>query len=351
MRCETENVVKMELLLSDVVSLVCIVISAVIFSRTEQQKAELKAIRSELNVTSQCNQEVLIFNRVPKVGSQTMNHLIADLRARNNFTGFTSMDGMPESMLGGETVFLPQKEMRKMAVDTLATTEVNKRPFAFLKHQNFFNFSEFGYQSPIYINFVRHPVERMISWYYYIRAPWYLFEETTNSDNTTRVDKKDNLLKLREYKTNFEDCFRRKQKGCHVEENFSVHNNPWMPDMASQMTFFCGHGPQCDAFNSKRMLDIAKSNVEKHFAVVGVLEDWDMSLEVLEAYVPRFFAEAREAYATNEEIRHVNKNIYKPKTEKAVKRELAAKMGRELEFYYFCRQRLKRQYWALKDGL
>ncbi len=26
---------------------------------------------------------------------------------------------------------------------------------------------------PIYINFVREPVQRIISWYYYIRAPWY----------------------------------------------------------------------------------------------------------------------------------------------------------------------------------
>ena len=47
------------------------------------------------------------------------------------------------------------------------------RPMAFLKHQNFFDFSEFGHRSPLYINFVRHPVERIISWYYYVRAPWY----------------------------------------------------------------------------------------------------------------------------------------------------------------------------------
>ena len=40
----------------------------------------------------------------------------------------------------------------------------------------------------------------------------------------------------------------------------------------------------------------AKRNVEQHYSVVGVLEDMDITLQVLEGYIPRFFRNARQTY-------------------------------------------------------
>ena len=37
-------------------------------------------------------------------------------------------------------------------------------------------FPRFNIAEPIYFNMVRDPVERVISWYYYVRAPWYFVE-------------------------------------------------------------------------------------------------------------------------------------------------------------------------------
>ena len=33
-----------------------------------------------------------------------------------------------------------------------------------------------GHPIPIYVNMIRDPIERVISWFYYIRAPWYIIE-------------------------------------------------------------------------------------------------------------------------------------------------------------------------------
>ena len=46
---------------------------------------------------------------------------------------------------------------------------------SFINLAPFFH-SRFDMDTPIYVNLVRDPVERVISWYYYVRAPWYFVE-------------------------------------------------------------------------------------------------------------------------------------------------------------------------------
>jgi len=49
-------------------------------------------------------------------------------------------------------------------------------------------------------------------------------------------------------------------------------------------------------FNTVGALERAKLAVEKHYAVVGVLEDMNTTLTVLENYIPRFFRGATDVY-------------------------------------------------------
>lgn len=62
------------------------------------------------------------------------------------------------------------KTILKLNKDLLALLHLQLTKFCVFTH------SRYGYPSPIYVNVVRDPVERVISWYYYVRAPWYYVE-------------------------------------------------------------------------------------------------------------------------------------------------------------------------------
>ena len=51
---------------------------------------------------------------------------------------------------------------------------------------------------------------------------------------------------------------------------------------------------KCDNFESEEALKIAKTNVEKYYAVVGILERWQESLQLLEvhpcSYIQKVFS-------------------------------------------------------------
>ena len=110
-----------------------------------------------------------------------------------------------------------------------------------------------------------------------------------------------------------------------------------------QISFFCGMDPLCDEFGSQQALEMAKSNVERYYAVVGVLEKWDDTLRVLENYVPRFFTNARKVYKEMMHNKPQNKNKWKIKAAKEIKDMIRGNFTTEIEFYNFCKQRLYRQ--------
>ena len=48
-------------------------------------------------------------------------------------------------------------------------------------------------------------------------------------------------------------------------------------------------------------------------------------------------------------MRHMNQNIFKPKTDPSLKLAIAANLTREMDFYYYCRQRLRKQFLLIQD--
>lgn len=49
-------------------------------------------------------------------------------------------------------------------------------------------------------------------------------------------------------------------------------------------------------FNSEIAMERAKKSVEENYPVVGVLEDLDKTLTVLDHYIPRFFKGVKDVY-------------------------------------------------------
>ncbi|KAK1125291.1 hypothetical protein K0M31_005664 [Melipona bicolor] len=197
----------------------------------------------------------------------------------------------------------------------------------------------FNLPQPIYINIVRDPVERVISWYYYVRAPWYYVERKQIFPDLPLPDP--NWLKK-----DFESCVLKADRECRYLEG-EIHEG--IGDHRRQTLFFCGHSEKCTPFNTVGALERAKMAVEKHYAVVGVLEDVNTTLTVLENYIPRFFRGATDVYYDEvNAFTRINRNFFKPPVSEEVKDMVRGNFTREIEFYQFCKQRLYKQLRALK---
>ena len=104
----------------------------------------------------------------------------------------------------------------------------------------------------------------------------------------------------------------------------------------------------CERLNDPQALKIAKTNVLRHFPVVGVLEMFNSTLKVLESKLPEYFSGVTEIAGRSFLEAYEEENMYNTnQKEVAISDEvfqmLQMKINNEIEFYEFCVQRLKRQ--------
>jgi len=284
----------------------------------------------DLNNTAKAKKEILFFNRVPKVGSQTTMELLKSLSHKNQFTYHKDRTQKVE------TIKLTYNEEKWLA----NLVNYFEPPSVYVKHVCFVNFTQFDMDQPIMVNLVRDPVERVISWYYYVRAPWYFVERKRAFPDLPLPNP--NWLRK-----DYETCVKRGDKECTYVDGDE------RDDFGQQTEFFCGQEDDCTGFNTEIAMKRAMKHVEENYAVVGILEEMNKTLTVLEHYVPRFFKGALNTYW--EEIHmysKINRNIYKPPVSEATKEIVRKNFTREIEFFEFCKQRLHKQYMALNlNGL
>ncbi|XP_059091459.1 heparan sulfate 2-O-sulfotransferase pipe-like [Tigriopus californicus] len=257
-------------------------------------------------------QDLLYYNRVPKTGSENLGYLLEELAKRNNFT--QSRCYKPSDRK------LTKENQRAHVLD------INKapRPFSYHKHVYFINFETFGQKNPIWISMVRNPVEKLISRYYYNRN-----EKTYN-----KLMQKNSInvagLTESEWESNTADqCIEKLLPECH----FRIGT----PRPENTIPYFCGQEDECLLVGSKWAFNQAKHNLETWYTVVGVLEHFNLTLTVFEAFIPQFFRNVSALYPSLGEP-HVNKNSHHTITE-ANRRTLMTNLTLEMDFYEFVVQR------------
>jgi dermatan/chondrotin sulfate uronyl 2-O-sulfotransferase UST len=133
-----------------------------------------------------------------------------------------------------------------------------------------------------------HPWYQVISWFYYWRAGWNIVERIQAFPREPLPDPK----RLR---MDFDTCVAQGDRECTFLEGDGVHK---YEDHRSQMSSFCGQERVCLSFNSEECLRQAKENVERYYSVVGVVEDMNKTLAVMERELPDIFSGASSLYYT-----------------------------------------------------
>lgn len=105
----------------------------------------------------------------------------------------------------------------------------------YIEHCNWLNFRRYQLKMPIYVNLVRDPVERMVSWYYYVRSSYRNAIFFRKNPNAT-------IKSESWYKKNYNDCVRSGDPECQYVPGSVIEAEG---NYKRQSLFFCGHDRQC----------------------------------------------------------------------------------------------------------
>mgnify|MGYP002715531066 CR=1 FL=1 len=194
-------------------------------------------------------------------------------------------------------------------------TQWNQRkPSLYHGHVSFIDFRKFGVnQQPIYINIIRKPLDRLVSYYYFLR-----FGD----------DFRPHVVRRRQGdKMTFDECIEKQERDCNPD-------NMWM-----QIPFFCGQEAECWNPGSEWALEQAKQNLANHYLLVGVTEEIHDFVAILETILPQFFKGALHLYeqGTKSHLRKThNKLEPSPETQAIIHKSKIWKM--ENQFYEFALQ-------------
>ncbi|XP_067900603.1 uronyl 2-sulfotransferase a isoform X1 [Heterodontus francisci] len=258
----------------------------------------------------------LVYNRVGKCGSRTVVQLLRVLTERNHFNLINS------------DIHNKTRLNRNEQMELINNISLGEKPYLYTRHVHFLNFTRFGLEQPVYINIIRDPISRFVSNYFFRRfGDWR--SEQNHQIRTPGMKDEERYLDIN-------DC---------ILENYPECNNPRVFYI---IPYFCGQHPKCRD-PGEWALQRAKKNMNENYLLVGILEELEDVLLLLERLLPHYFKDASAVYHSAEYRKlgngtiTVKKQVPSPEALKV----LYQRMRYEYDFYNYVKDQfhlLKRKF-------
>ena len=283
---------------------------------------------------------LIIYNRVGKCGSRSLLITVSEaVRLKYNDMVYIS------SPYNTQTYIKDYRQRLELIELLLLSTP--EKPTFYSRHLNFLNFTnqpqdpsqtsifdeQLWNRPVIHINMIRNPVDRFVSHFY--------FREY--GDEGGGVGSKYHY----ENPMTIDECFEEEGKFC--PDNMDFRGYFYI------IPFFCGHDRFCigkSQIDRRLALTQAKKNLEK-YKVVGLLEEFDLTLEILKIELPEYFEHAIQIWEADKAKAHSklanSKTKNKVPPSDTTKGMISQYMPEELEFYKVVRKRFEEK--VIKYGL
>uniref|UniRef100_A0A3P9KQ97 Uronyl 2-sulfotransferase n=1 Tax=Oryzias latipes TaxID=8090 RepID=A0A3P9KQ97_ORYLA len=248
----------------------------------------------------------VVYNRVGKCGSRTVVILLRLLAEKHQFNLFSS------------DIHNKTRLTKHEQVDLMRNISQIPPPFLYTRHVHFLNFSRFRIEQPVYINIIRDPINRFLSNYFFRR-----FGDWRGEQN--------HLIRT----PGMKDDERYLDINVCILENYPECSNPRVFYI---IPYFCGQHPQCRE-PGVWALERAKQNVLENYLIVGILEELEEVLLMLERLLPHYFAGVLNIYKSPEykKMGNMTGTVRKQTPSLEALKVLYHRMRYEYEFYNFIR--------------
>ncbi len=228
------------------------------------------------------------FVKIGKTGSTTLLSLINARLSRRN--------GFYVTILEAENNIANPVQWRSI----LNQAVMGPCPKVLAGHWRYVDFYSKGFAKPKTFSLVRNPLERLQSWFYYMVC---ISKNTLTTNDLILLQQKIDIAPDRIIGKTFEDCIRHEENGCKLP-------------VCTQMEYLCGNSDLCmkGCFDPKRANEALMhtvKNVDENYYIVGILEKFNLTLQIFEVLIPEYFDGAYELFYQGMAGKDFKMNLFK----------------------------------------